>query len=82
MSLRSGRVNGRNNLTFFILELICGLTCIGFGIYYIVTAENTQAIVFMLVGAVCIGTAIKTMITILKIKRRENKEQNNGDKKE
>ncbi|MBD5584571.1 MAG: hypothetical protein HDQ88_05770 [Clostridia bacterium] len=75
-------MNGRNNLTFFILELVCGLTCIGFGIYYIVTAENAQAIVFMLVGALCIGTAIKTLITVLKLKKKQREDKNNDVNKE
>ncbi len=75
-------MTGRNNLTFFIIELVCGLTCIGFGIYYLVTAENTQAIVFMLVGALCIGTAIKTLIAVLKLKKKQREEQKNELNKE
>lgn len=65
------------NLGILIVEIICGLTCVGLGIYYCFAGTAAQAAVFIVVGAVCIVTGIRTFLIILKEKKNKDKD---GDK--
>ncbi len=68
----------KNSLLVLIFEGVCGLVCIGLGIYYICCEKTTQAAVFLVVGAVCIVIAVRTFITMRKSKK--NKDKNESDK--
>ncbi|MDE5667564.1 MAG: hypothetical protein K2I29_04925 [Clostridia bacterium] len=67
----------KNGLIVFIFELLCGLVCIGLGIYYFSVADTTKAVVFLLVGAVCIVMAVRALLCIL----RNKKNKDDKDKK-
>lgn len=54
------------NLGILIIEVLCGLACVGIGVYYCVAAKAMQGAVFLIVGAVCIVTGIRTLLIILK----------------
>ena len=66
------------SLTAGIMQVVCGLACAGLGIYYFVTAQTTQEVVFTVVGAVCFVWGIRTFLKLLKSK----KDGDDKDKKE
>ena len=41
----------KNGLLVIIFEIVCGLVCIGLGVYYICCGKGTNAAVFLVVGA-------------------------------
>ena len=57
------------------MQVVCGLACAGLGIYYFVTAQTTQAVVFTVVGAVCFVWGIRTLL-------KSKKDGDDKDKKE
>ena len=65
------------SLAMMIVEIICGFVCIGFGIYYCFTGSWTQIAVFLIVGAVCVVTGIRTFLLLRKQKKqdKENEEK-------
>ncbi len=67
----------KNGLIVFIFELLCGLVCIGLGIYYFSVTDTTKAVVFLLVGAVCIVMAVRALMGVL----RNKKNKDDKDKK-
>ena len=68
----------KNSLLVMIFEAVCGLVCIGFGIYYIVCGKATHAAVFMVVGAVSIVMAVRAFIKMRK-EKKDNKEDKKND---
>lgn len=68
----------KGGLIIFIIQLVCGLVCLGLGIYYIFYGEPTQIAVFIVVGAVCIATAVRSFIKMRKDKNNEDKDSDNG----
>lgn len=66
------------SLAMMIVEIISGLVCIGFGIYYCFTGSWTQIAVFLIVGAVCVITGIRTFLLIRRQKKQD--EEENGKK--
>lgn len=60
------------NLLMVIFEAVCGLVCVGVGIYYAVVGMSVQCAVFLVVGAVCAVIAVRGFITVKKSKRDDN----------
>lgn len=71
----------KNSLLVIIFEGICGLACIGIGIYYIFCDKAMQAAVFMVVGAGCIVMAVRTFLNMRKKKKDEEKDEKNDNLK-
>ena len=63
------------SLTAVIVQIVVGLACIGLGIYYAVSDVSTHAVVFMVVGAVCIVMAVRSYLRIRKSKKEEEKDK-------
>ena len=59
------------NLGILIAESICGLAGVGIGVYYCVAGIGVRAALFLVMGAVCIPTAIRTLVVILKEKKNK-----------
>ncbi len=49
-----------------IMEAVCGLVCIGFGIAYLVQNKTANGAVFLIVGGICIITAVRTFLLMRK----------------
>lgn len=62
------------SLVMMIMEIVCGLACVGLGIYYCFCGSGAQIAVFMIVGAVCVITGARTFIQLRKIKKQEEEE--------
>lgn len=67
------------SLALMIVEILCGLVCIGFGIYYCFGGSWGQIAVFLIVGAVCVVTGVRTFILLHKRKKQEEEENKNSD---
>lgn len=65
----------KNGLLVLIFEIVCGLVCIGLGIYYACCGKGTNAAVFLVVGAGCMVMAVRAFITIRKKKKDKEKEE-------
>lgn len=65
----------KNSLLVIIFEIVCGLVCIGLGIYYICCGKGTNAAVFLVVGAGCLVMAVRAFITMRKKKKDKEKEE-------
>ena len=63
------------SLTAVIIQIIVGLACIGLGVYYALSDASTHAVVFIVVGAVCIVMAVRTYLRIRKRKKDEEKDK-------
>ncbi|MDE6667184.1 MAG: hypothetical protein K2K38_02410 [Clostridia bacterium] len=72
----------KNSLLVIIFEGVCGLVCIGLGIYYIVCGAVAQVAVFMVVGAVCIAMAVRAFLNMRKQKRDREKENRDNNSKQ
>ena len=44
---------------------------VGIGVYYCVAGIGVRAALFLVMGAVCIATAIRTLVVILKEKKNK-----------
>ena len=62
------------NLVMLIMEAVCGLICIGFGISYLVKDAVGTGAVFLIVGGLCIITAGRTFL--ISRKNRKNDDEN------
>lgn len=60
------------NLVAIILQVVCGLVCIGLGIYYCVAGAAGQSVLFIVVGAGCFVNAVRIYL---------NDKKKNGDGK-
>lgn len=60
------------SIIVLIMEAVCGLVCIGFGISYFVKEAVGNGVVFLIVGAVCIVTGVRTLLIILKNKKNDD----------
>ena len=67
------------SLALMIVEILCGLVCIGFGIYYCFGGSWGQIAVFLIVGAVCVVTGVRTFILLRKRTKQEEEENKNSD---
>lgn len=63
----------KNSLIVMIFETLCGLVCLGFGIYYACVEDATKAVVFLVVGAVSLVMAVRALIRLLKEKKDKDK---------
>ena len=70
----------KNTLLVLIFEAVCGLACIGFGIYYFTCENTTNAVVFLVVGAVCLVMAVRAFIKMRKQKKDNERDENNNTK--
>lgn len=71
----------KSDIVILIFQLLCGLASIGAGIYYIVAKpEVLMIVIFMLVGAGCIGMAIRTFLGSIKDGENERKPDDNDGK--
>ena len=73
---------GKNNLLVIIFETLCGLACIGVGIYYMFCDKATQAVVFLVVGAGCIVMAVRAFFNMRKQKKDREKEDQDDNTKQ
>lgn len=71
----------KNSLLVIIVEIVCGLICIGLGVYYIFCGSATQVVVFMLVGAGCFVIALRKFIIMRKQKKNQEKDDKEGNSK-
>ncbi len=67
------------SLALMIVEILCGLVCIGFGIYYCFGGSWGQIAVFLIVGAVCVVTGVRTFVLLRKRKKQEEEENKISD---
>ena len=72
----------KNSLLVVIFESVCGLVCIGLGIYYIFRGAATQVAVFMVVGAGCVAMAVRTFLNMRKQKKDKEKENKVNNSKQ
>ena len=72
----------KNSLWVIIVEIVCGLVCIGLGIYYIFCGSATQVIVFMIVGAGCFVIALRKFIIMRKQKKNQEKDDKDRNSKQ
>lgn len=50
------------NLVAIILQVVCGLVCIGLGIYYCISGAIGQTAIFFLVGVGCFVNAVRIFL--------------------
>ena len=70
----------KNGLLVIIFEIVCGLVCIGLGVYYICCGKGTNAAVFLVVGAGCVVMAVRTFIALRKKKKDKEKNEDSENK--
>ena len=74
-------MGNNNDLLQIILYALCGLVCVGMGVYYFVTANNTQGGIFTAVGVISVVLSVRFLIKFLKNKKNKNDEGKDDDNK-
>jgi len=64
----------KNSLLVIIFEAVCGLVCIGLGIYYACIGKATHAAVFLVVGAGCVVMTVRAFLNMRKEKKKKDDE--------
>ncbi len=72
----------KNSLWVIIVEIVCGLVCIGLGVYYIFCGAATQVAVFMLVGVGCFVVAMRKYFIMRKQKKDKEKDEKDDTSKQ
>ena len=71
----------KNGLLVIIFNAVCGLVCIGLGVYYTTCGKGANGAVCLVVGAVCLVIAVRTLINMRKQKKDKDKDENSDNSK-
>lgn len=55
-----------------ILQVVFGLACAGFGVYFCATGGTANAIIFFVVGVACVVNAVRLYIVYRKNKNNKD----------